>query len=149
MTQLAYWRFDETGAVAQYSAYLPNLSAWVRDSTGIDFSTLPAAAVATNFLCPTIQSQCQGANQQFDTVDTCIATLSQKPTGRYDEAWGDNLVCRTIHLVLTGARPAVHCMHVGPDGGGKCVDGAYAERFFADEELFGAPLGGVFSCGGS
>lgn len=45
-------------------------------------------------------------------------------------------------------RPDVHCPHVGPTGGGKCVDIDYSTDYFDDERLFKAPLGSVFTCSG-
>ena len=37
-------------------------------------------------------------------------------------------------------------MHVGPTGGGKCVDWPYNEGYFDDELLFGNPTGQTFIC---
>lgn len=37
----------------------------------------------------------------------CIATLLAKPFGTFDETWGDNIVCRLVHVVLTQVRPEV------------------------------------------
>lgn len=63
--------------------------------------------------------------------------------GNFDEAWGDNVVCRSIHLMLTVVRPEVHCPHVGPVGGSppdnyKCVDIDYSLDYFDDQQLFGS-----------
>jgi hypothetical protein len=67
--------------------------------------------------------------------------------------WGDNVVCREIHLILTHVRPEIHCPHVGPEGGNKvggykCVNIDYSREYFDDAELFGAPEGDVFTCNG-
>ena len=40
----------------------------------------------------------------------------------------------------------VHCPHVGPTGGGKCVDIVYNVDYFDDEQLFGGPRGSTFTC---
>ncbi|KAJ7209274.1 hypothetical protein GGX14DRAFT_566458 [Mycena pura] len=61
-----------------------------------------------------------------------------------DEAWGDNVCCRFIHLILAAIRPEVHCQHVGPTGGGKCIDIPYNQVYF-DDELFGS-RDGTFDC---
>lgn len=34
-------------------------------------------------------------------------------------------MCRIIHVRLVGVNPGLHCPHVGPSGGGKCVDVPY------------------------
>jgi hypothetical protein len=86
--------------------------------------------------------------------------------------WGDNIVCRAVHILLTFIRPEVrftaikflldriiyplvrqlilphqvHCPHVGPTGGMKCVDADYTESYFDDPPLFGAPEGKTFKC---
>jgi len=80
------------------------------------------------------------------SVNDCVASWSAKPFGDYSDAWGDNVVCRTIHVILAQVRPDVHCMHVGQDGGGKCVDWPYNEGYFDDELLFGKPSGQTFIC---
>jgi hypothetical protein len=68
--------------------------------------------------------------------------MATKPFGSYDEVWGDNVVCRNIHVLLTHVRPAVHCPHVGPNGGAppnnyKCVNINYTTSYFDDRSLFG------------
>lgn len=37
----------------------------------------------------------------------CIAELTLKPFGTFDEVWGDNIVCRLIHVTLAQVRPDV------------------------------------------
>ena len=40
-------------------------------------------------------------------------------------------------------------MHVGPTGGGKCVNEPYNEGYFDDVQLFDRPEGQTFMCGGN
>ncbi|KAF7926292.1 uncharacterized protein EAE98_006587 [Botrytis deweyae] len=62
-----------------------------------------------------------------------------KPFGTFDETWGDNIVFRLVHVVLTQVRPEVHRPHVGPTGGMKCVDYDYNQGYLADDlALFGS-----------
>lgn len=61
-------------------------------------------------VCGTAQITCDGPYAQWGSVEECVADLSQRPHGRYSDAWGDNVVCRTIHLVLTQARPDVNLL---------------------------------------
>lgn len=49
-------------------------------------------------------------------------------------------------VMLTASSPQVHCPHVGPTGGGKCVDVAYPLQYFNDQALYGEPLGQTFKC---
>lgn len=41
------------------------------------------------------------------TWQDCSAQLLTKNFGTYDEVWGDNAVCRQIHVLLTASRPDV------------------------------------------
>ncbi|KAK7447028.1 hypothetical protein VKT23_014241 [Stygiomarasmius scandens] len=149
LKQVAFWRFDDQGQVTEYDAWIPNLQAWTSAATGIDYTNvlIQQGAVAAA-LCPTIQDRCTGSNQQFNSQIECVLELGQKPFGTFDEAWGDNIACRTIHLILTGHRPEVHCPHVGPHGGNgpdnyKCVDIDYNE-YLNDALLFGSSE--IFRC---
>ena len=148
LSQVAFFHFNDAGEVDKYQAWIPNLQKWVKVSSGIDYTNMQVQQAATQQLCPQIQKQCTGANQQFSSVDDCAAQLGAKPFGDFDEAWGDNIACRTIHTLLTIVRPDIHCPHVGPTGGGKCVDIDYSDDYFDDAELFGEALGSTFTCSG-
>ncbi|KAG4439119.1 hypothetical protein IFR05_005406 [Cadophora sp. M221] len=147
LKQVAFWRFDKDGAVIAYDAWIPNLNIWNFLARGEADITNPFVQQAfIQRICPTIQGLCTGANQQYTDVPTCISSMTSKPFGNYDEVWGDNVACRTIHLILAGVRPDAHCPHVGPDGGMKCVNEPYNHGYFDDEDLFGAPTGKTFVC---
>lgn len=105
--QVAFWKFDEQGAVLKYDAWIPNLNAWVEASMDISISNPQYEMETIQELCTLTQQRCTGSNTQWTCIDECVSTLSQKPYGNYDEAWGDNIVCRTIHIVLTQVRPQV------------------------------------------
>ncbi|OMP81462.1 hypothetical protein BK809_0002455 [Diplodia seriata] len=140
LKQIAFWKFDAQGLVQQYDAWIPNLQLWTRVANGIDYEnrTVQQGTVA-QALCPTIQRQCTGNDRVYQSVDDCIGQLLAKPFGTFDEVWADNVVCRVIHVLLTAIRPDVHCAHVGPTGGGKCVDIDYRLDYFDDDRLFGLP----------
>ncbi|GAB1312614.1 hypothetical protein MFIFM68171_02824 [Madurella fahalii] len=145
LKQVAFWRFDNEGAVLNYDAWIPNLNAWVQKTSGPVVT--PEQQMLSIFqICTVTQLRCTGANAQWGSISECVYSLSQRPYGSYDAAWGDNVVCRTIHLVLTQVRPDHHCPHVGPTGGGKCVDVEYPQDYFNDEELYGDPVGETFMC---
>lgn len=148
LSQIAFFHFNEKGAIDRYQAWIPNLQAWTKATTGIGFDSMQVQEAATEQLCPQIQKTCTGDNQQFSSIDDCSAQLSAKPFGNFDEAWGDNLACRTIHALLTIVRPDVHCNHGSPTGGGKCVEIDSSEDYFDDAELFDERLGSTFTCSG-
>jgi len=146
LKEVAFWKFDEHGAVLKYDAWIPNFNGWLEATTGVSVSNAQDQMQTIQQICAVTQQRCTGSNTQWNSIDECVSTLSQKPYGNYDEAWGDNIVCRTIHLVLTQVRPEVHCPHVGPTGGGKCVDFPYPLEYFNDQALYDDPLGKTFTC---
>lgn len=153
LSQVAFWRFDAQGLVLRYQAWIPNLQAWTQAATGLNLQGVKGyvtGKVDTAAICPEIQKRCTGSNQQYSSTASCVAHLEQKPFGDFDEVWGDNIVCRIIHLILTKVRPVVHCPHVGPVGGSppdnyKCVDVDYSDVYFDDKELLGSYE--EFACG--
>jgi hypothetical protein len=151
LKQVAFWHFDKTGAVLKYDAWIPNLAVWTALVNGIDYSNPFIQTATINAICPVIQQRCNGTNQQYSSVAQCVSTLESKPFGNYDETWGDNVSCRSIHLILTQIRPVVHCPHVGPVGGNgpnnyKCTNIDYRVEYFDDVQLFQEPEGTPFMC---
>ena len=66
LKQVAFWRFDDTGAVTSYDAWIPNLADWDFLAEGQQNITNPYAQAATiEGLCPIIQQRCVGADQQY------------------------------------------------------------------------------------
>ncbi|EME40182.1 hypothetical protein DOTSEDRAFT_56437 [Dothistroma septosporum NZE10] len=147
LSQVSFWHFNPAGEVDKYQSWVPNLQAWTKASSGIDYTNQQVQDAVAGGLCPTVQQRCQGKDQQFKDVQDCTAQLGAKSFGNFDEAWGDNLACRTIHIILTMVRPDVHCPHVGPTGGGKCIDIDYSIDYFDDANLFKEPEGTTFTCG--
>ncbi|KAF4636875.1 hypothetical protein G7Y89_g1198 [Cudoniella acicularis] len=137
LMQQTFWRFDDTGAVIAYDATLPNLGDWFGKAYQNDFSDRKVQMGEIELVCGQVQQRCTGANQQYNSTADCIVALGQKNFGVYDEVWGDNVVCRSIHSILAGQDPTLHCPHCGPTGGGKCVDVDYNDVYFDDEALYG------------
>jgi hypothetical protein len=143
LKQIAFFKFDSAGKVIAYDAWIPNLQRWTEIANGIPFDSALVGYALPAVLCPQIQKRCTGQNSQFNNSASCILRLGQKPTGHFDEAWGDNMVCRLIHFQLTAVRPEAHCPHVGNLGGNapnnwKCVDTTYDDSYTDDEALFGS-----------
>ncbi|KAJ7908404.1 hypothetical protein B0H13DRAFT_2233272 [Mycena leptocephala] len=146
LKQIAFWRFDDSGAVLYYDAWIPDLDLFSPFINGFDIYTLDGMSQVIQEICGLQAQTCVGPNTVYDGVDGCMRTLAAKPFGRSDETWGDNVVCRIVHVLLTKIRPEVHCPHVGPTGGGKCIDVEYNDVYFNDEFLFNSPLGTTFTC---
>ncbi|KAJ7243074.1 hypothetical protein C8J57DRAFT_1367153 [Mycena rebaudengoi] len=145
--QIAFWRFDDEGAVLKYDAWLPGLDHYVRViNRGEDPYDAASANATVHAVCDAQALTCTGKNMQYANAAECVSILEKKKLGNFDDAWGDNVQCRTIHQKLTELRPEVHCVHVGPTGGGKCIDVEYNDVYFNDPVLFGEPAGQTFIC---
>ncbi|KAK0713698.1 hypothetical protein B0T26DRAFT_833320, partial [Lasiosphaeria miniovina] len=147
LKQVAFWKFDASGAVLKYDAWIPRLNAWLEQTAGGVSVTDPQFQAGTiAALCDATQQRCLGPdNVQWNSTAQCVAALAQKPFGNYDEARGDNVVCRAIHIILTVGNPETHCPHVGPTGGGACIDVPYG-HVFEDEDVYSDPIGETFVC---
>ena len=89
-----------------YDAYLPSLGAYTALLYGTPATPLFQAATIEQ-ICSSTQQLCTGKNQQFPTKEACVKTLSAKTFGTFDAAWGDNVVCRSLHVILAKLRPDV------------------------------------------
>lgn len=79
---------------------------------------------------------CQGSNAQWNNTlglsqyDYCTHFLTNEtPFGSWNNAWSNTVICRLIHVQLTFDEPDLHCSHIGPTGGGVCVDHSYNSWF--------------------
>ncbi|KAL8958981.1 MAG: hypothetical protein Q9183_005725, partial [Haloplaca sp. 2 TL-2023] len=150
LQQVAFWKFDEKGQVIKYDAWVPSLRLYTTAASGM-FPNVNQApperqAASIQALCDTTQNLCTGNNTQYTGIEDCVKTMSRKPFGDPDNFWSDSVRCRQIHVLLSRIRPAIHCPHLGPTGGGKCVDVDYNQAYFDDQELFGEPIGSNFIC---
>ena len=55
-------------------------------------------------------------------------------------------MCRMVHQGMVALRPETHCPHIGPQGGGMCVDDhdyakTVAEEYFTNAPWVFAPTG--------
>jgi hypothetical protein len=116
LKQIAFWRFGANGRIVSYDAWIPGLQNFVgklmEPGTGIfkggawmpnETHVLETAGQ----ICGTQAQFCTGGNRVYSSTEECISTLLQKPFGIYSEAWGDNVACRRVHVLLTPLRPAV------------------------------------------
>jgi len=78
-------------------------------------------------LCTGVQQLCVGPNQQYSNFTACVEFMSGIDFGSWSNVWSNTVVCRTVHSILAGVSPDVHCPHVGPTGGMKCVYHSYFE----------------------
>ncbi|KAM5528490.1 hypothetical protein FOXYSP1_18971 [Fusarium oxysporum f. sp. phaseoli] len=146
LKQIAFWRFNEEGEITHYDAWIPNLQAFVERNFGEPLSNPGAQAGFKQTICGLAMQRCVGPNVQWNSLEECLGFLETIPFGTFDYATSNTVACRQIHVILTLSRPNIHCPHVGPTGGGKCVDTDYTTFYFEDEAIFGSPAGSIFIC---
>ena len=78
--------------------------------------------------CTTIMANCTGgessptSNQQYGSIDNCLAVCKAFPIGNASDTSGNTLGCRNTHAHLAATGAALHCPHAGPGGDGTCGD---------------------------
>jgi hypothetical protein len=76
-----------------------------------------------NDLCATHGIYCTGELQQYPESTACYDFLTKRVRlGQTYEMGRNTALCRQLHANMLQYRPAVHCPHIGPSGGGMCVD---------------------------
>ncbi|KAH6972594.1 hypothetical protein EDB80DRAFT_596284 [Ilyonectria destructans] len=146
LKQVAFWRFNDKGEIAHYDAWIPNLQAFVEMNFGGPLSNPAAQAGFKQTICGLAMQRCVGPNVQWNSLEECLGFLETIPFGTFDYATSNTVACRQIHVIMTLSRPDIHCPHVGPTGGGKCVDTDYNTFYFGDEAIFGSPADSIFTC---
>ncbi|KAJ6016818.1 hypothetical protein N7451_000197 [Penicillium sp. IBT 35674x] len=143
-----WMEFDKDGKIAQYDAvfrWFDYLLNYLLESTATKYNTTSAGAVSivtdvlAKDICKTHDAYCTGDNQQYP-VDgvSCYDYLTQKIRfGQSYELGRNTLLCREVHDHMVQYRPDVHCAHIGPTGGGYCVDDmsytqTVLQRYFND-----------------
>ncbi|ORX85569.1 hypothetical protein K493DRAFT_326727 [Basidiobolus meristosporus CBS 931.73] len=147
--QIDVWlRFNQKGEVEQYDAvfrrwslafrtFVPKLAPLIAKFLKVPLSEVTPATLPSliqKFLaqgiCESHGKYCLNADQQYSTTQACLDFLLQKvPLGSPDEMGGNNVLCRVIHVNMIPYRPGFHCPHIGPTGGGMCINRVYEDYF--------------------
>jgi hypothetical protein len=112
------------------------MTAWMLAACAGDIPTFPAqqdaspappppdGTAAAQLDCPTycsrVMSACTGANLQYATMDSCVASCAHFPIGTLADTSGNSIGCRMYHAMNAISAPDTHCLHAGPAGGGHC-----------------------------
>jgi hypothetical protein len=136
----AFFTFNAQGQVSQYDItfrWFDFLQASLieRGMQLFNFSSL-AELISTvtlkiaNSICDTHDNYCIGSLQQYANRTECMDFLTHKIRfGAAYELGRNTLQCRDLHQFMLPLRPSVHCPHIGPTGGGMCVDAVtYAQK---------------------
>ena len=125
--------FNAAGEVAQYDATFRRFE-WMIDTLltvaagklGVNSTaeaqhaiTLPLA----QSICAVADQYCNGTLVQYNSTAACLDFLTTGVRfGKPYELGRNTLLCRMVHQNMVAYRPAVHCPHIGPTGGGYCTD---------------------------
>jgi hypothetical protein len=78
-------------------------------------------------VCTIEEKYCLGPNQQYNSFDDCFGFMMSLPFGKSYAFGQNNAICRMLHQEMVPLRPDVHCEHIGPSGGGMCMDRNYTD----------------------
>lgn len=99
-----------------------------------------ARTMATG-ICDVHDKYCTGENQQYQSSAECLDFLTTAIRfGREYEVGRNTLVCRSDHQKMAQYRPSVHCPHIGPTGGGMCVDDQTYEEKVLEKYFTNVPF---------
>ncbi|KAI8469053.1 MAG: hypothetical protein J3K34DRAFT_522429 [Monoraphidium minutum] len=116
-------KFDANSRIKFHSFDWPMWSEAVRGLNYPATNTPEVQGVNIDLICRAHQASCRGANQQYETVDTCKAFMvSIDALAPIHRLAGNNVACRMFHARYIDVDPDVHCPHIGPSGGGKCTE---------------------------
>jgi len=126
LTQEGWITFDEESRILSYDLVILRLG---QSNLPVPTSAYPAYYAE---ICQVHEAYCTGANQQYADYSSCLADLATQPYGTWDNAGSNTTVCRILHSILVPLRPEFHCPHIGPTGGGFCVDSPY-DLFYQEQ----------------
>ncbi|THX27189.1 hypothetical protein D6D12_05675 [Aureobasidium pullulans] len=159
--ELDFWvTYNDKGEISQYDGnfrylqwQLTSTIASIAKAQNLSSSTslLPILhAKLANSICETATTFCNGTNLQYANQQACENHLYNETRFGDGWEWGmDTVSCRMIHQNMAPLRPDVHCEHIGPSGGGMCVDdrtyvGNLEENYFVNTPFLAPGLeGGV------
>ncbi|KAJ4185340.1 hypothetical protein NW759_016992 [Fusarium solani] len=99
-----------------------------------------AHTLATS-ICQVHDKHCTGVSKQYGDNAECMSFLTRSIRFGQDYELGRNtLLCRLVHQQMVQYRPEVHCPHIGPAGGGMCVDDQTYEEKVLEKYFTNAPF---------
>ncbi|KAJ7461960.1 hypothetical protein FB451DRAFT_476131 [Mycena latifolia] len=145
--------FNDEGQVSQYDTQLvrsswlfpillPKLVPRLAAELDMPLDTDPMVLVsmrAAYDICSKHETYCVGELQQYNTTADCMDFIAnQIPFGDIWQGSQNTGICRYWHKAMVLLSPAVHCPHIGPSGGGVCIDRDYVQ--VVTEQVFPVPF---------
>lgn len=124
-----YWTLDFPPKIQRYDCQAENVQ-WHVEASGRNWSDPVFKSGTMNLICQRAMTYCNDTglsnNTQYASFEDCMDFLESKYFSNGDAAAGDNVWCRLIHSQMLDADfpvgANIHCPHVGPSGGGECVE---------------------------
>jgi hypothetical protein len=147
------WMFNDEGKVTQYDsqflrsswifpALLPKLAPRLAAELDLPLDTDPTVLVtlrAAYDICSKHEKYCTGELQQYNTTADCMDFITnQIPFGDIWQSSQNTGICRYWHKAMVPLSPSVHCPHIGPTGGGFCIDRNYTD--VVTQQVFPVPF---------
>jgi len=141
-TQVGTFRFDDNDKMVETELWNPLYSLGVRDSKVRE--ALDYKFQLSNYTCFRHGKYCQNTPyKQYADYSACMKFLMNAPLGEPDTFTSNSVLCRHQHSTLIQLRPEIHCAHLGPSGGGFCLDRPVSYFFntplFPDENRLISP----------
>jgi hypothetical protein len=144
LTHVGEARVNPDGRVCGFKANFQRLGFGLNDGVLPAIANFDAVRTSQNNTiiarCNTIQTLCpvtDPALKQFNNVDACYTYFAGLPNGGWERSDQKDRGCAfNLHLQFAPARPDVHCVHVGPTGGGLCIPHAYNDIVLSDDQLW-------------
>jgi hypothetical protein len=125
--------FNADGKITQYDAtfrwfeylldFLVEGVATKINATSPDQAVAYVSDILAKTICATHDKYCTGSDQQYSDNNACYDFLTKSICfGKSYELGRNTLLCREVHEHMVQFHPDVHCPHIGPTGGGYCVD---------------------------
>jgi hypothetical protein len=128
LTQNGWFHFNKHGLIDQYDNSFIGLGRWLLEMSP-SWRTPNGKMFFINRACADHDQYCTGSNKQYATNADCVNFLSSIDFGLPDWLYESSAFCRYFHSLMTPYRPQVHCVHVGPTGGDRCINTPYQAMF--------------------
>jgi hypothetical protein len=81
----------------------------------------PADPNSCRGYCEAVAQTCKDTNQEYTSVETCVAMCQNFEPGTPGEQANDSLACRVSHIHQTGTATPTLCRQGGPLASGSCA----------------------------
>ncbi|GIL74848.1 hypothetical protein Vretifemale_4641 [Volvox reticuliferus] len=127
-----WFRFNEYNRIASADFVLPRYTEFLQalqlDSMLSQDPSIPQSIVAS--VCNASAAFCSSPGlEHYADFASCAGFLSSIPFMNPLRTQANSVLCRLVHASLVAYAPQIHCSHIGPTGGGVCIDEPYSAYY--------------------